>query len=67
MNISNLPVKRYKHRSGYKVREERSGAERESEREVRFPPHINPGDERVQAARRRRKTEGEKAKQQGVV
>lgn len=67
MNISNLPVKRYKHRSRYKVREERSGAERESEREVRFPRRINPGDERVQAARRRRKTEGEKAKQQGVV
>lgn len=64
MNISNQPVKRYKHQSGYNVREERSGAERESEREVRFLPRINPGDERVQAVRRRRKTE---AKQQGVV
>lgn len=65
MNISNLPVKRYKHRSGYKVREERSGAERESEREVRFPPRINPGDQRVQTARRKRKTEGEKGKATG--
>lgn len=32
---------------------------------MRFPPRISPRDERVQAARRRRKTEGEKGKATG--